>query len=69
MRTHEELAQFISEKLTKKELLELTKMLDGDSLYDFIWCIYQQCEKRAPELYREAGLHFVDPATPKRNAR
>ena len=68
MRTHEELAEFIAGKLSKKELLELTKMLDGDSLYDFIWCIYLACEKRAPDLYRDAGLYRVDGKKPRESA-
>ena len=64
MRAHEELAQLVAGKLTKEELVELTEMLDGDSLYDFLWCIYLECQKVAPELYRAAGLYRVDATKP-----
>ena len=67
MRTHEELARLVAGKLTKTELVELTEMLDGDSLYDFVWCIHLECQKVAPELYRAARLYRVD-ATKQRSA-
>jgi len=52
-RSYKAIANLVASKLTKKELIELAELLDGDAGNDFCHFIQVECEKVAPELYAD----------------